>query len=325
MIKRYWPHNVNVLVSTPDKSLTTYQPGGVMIIASKKFYQRVGDRGKDPKGRWEWITLRGKNKTRTMIICAYAVSQKGRNYNLLTYAAQLQRLRDDNRPDLSIREIFWKDLEKFIQEKQEQNINVIVGMDDNSDCDNKKSEISKLIHNTVMIDSYEYLNTPFESILTYKYGKKLIDLIFMSKTLSPSIEKSLIFLFDEIEGKDNRGIICDIRSKYIKCNPESSTQLGSRILVTSSIKKMEKYISNLEDMIKKRKILERMNEIENSLSEQGINTQDIITFNKIDREITELQIKCEKKCGRGFTPVPCSPELSKCILKVFFLKNLKAP
>ena len=118
VIKRFWVQHIMITSQTNDTSHSSYQPGGTMIIVSPKLHHRIGKRGRDKKGRWCWIIIRGKNKTRTLVICAYGIAQKGVTYGPFTYTAQLQKVRDDDMPGLTVREVFWKDLTKFIQSQQ---------------------------------------------------------------------------------------------------------------------------------------------------------------------------------------------------------------
>jgi len=73
--RKTWEHYSYSVSHTEDKFTTANQPGGTATILANKWISRIVDKGTDPfgLGRWNNITLRGKNEKRVTLITAYRV------------------------------------------------------------------------------------------------------------------------------------------------------------------------------------------------------------------------------------------------------------
>ena len=88
------------------------------------------------------------------------------------------------------------DLAKFINNLQQQQHEVIVGIDDNETHDKPKKRVDKLLHLTKLIDVISQQHRIRKEPITYLRGIKRIDLIFYSEHILTFIDKSGITTFN---------------------------------------------------------------------------------------------------------------------------------
>ena len=145
-MKRFWMNSKLVWESTPDKQVKLYnntlpkrQQGGTIILVSPYILHHCTQSGRYHLVRCLWIEINNKNK-KTIIISVYEVIESQYNEGMNTYYAQLRRLQINNNINKSPIELFWEDLNKFITSLHIEGKTVILGIDANSDLDNKKSE-----------------------------------------------------------------------------------------------------------------------------------------------------------------------------------------
>jgi hypothetical protein len=102
--KKTWEHYSYSVSHTEDKFMT-----GTATILANKWISRIVDKGTDPfgLGRWNYITLRGKNGKRVTLITAYRVCVQ-------TLAACGQTMATTQQHRMLSKKLEWKATQKMI-------------------------------------------------------------------------------------------------------------------------------------------------------------------------------------------------------------------
>eukprot|EP00957_Ditylum_brightwellii_P141445 10775898-Ditylum_brightwellii.AAC.1 len=72
-LNKVWRRNKLVVSNYPERTKTRYQSGGTATLVTSLACHRVCDSGDDKYGRWLYVTLKGKNKRKIIVITAYRV------------------------------------------------------------------------------------------------------------------------------------------------------------------------------------------------------------------------------------------------------------
>ncbi len=74
-LKKTWRHSASVTSHITEDIMGENQPGGTLTIVTNNWTSRIIERGSDPYGlgRWTYITLRGKNGLKILLVRAYRV------------------------------------------------------------------------------------------------------------------------------------------------------------------------------------------------------------------------------------------------------------
>lgn len=135
LIKHWWPQTITRTSYLVSKSKSTYEPGGTMIITHSKATRHTCRSGEDKYllGRWNYITLKGKNGHYTTIISIYRPSKQQETYLRQTAFSASRR---DTVPDISPDELWYADLRELIKEELQKGHEIIVAGDFNDDLNN---------------------------------------------------------------------------------------------------------------------------------------------------------------------------------------------
>ena len=174
-----WFENGTATATWNHDSITSYEPGGTMIITRDKSTAHTIKRGTDERrlGRWAWISVRGKRDKCTTFISVY------RPTNIQATAQnQLNTIRKFN-GDIQPEELWEKDLSTLIKEKKKIGEVVVMG-DLNDDLNDNQSKMSKFFESQGM---WEALNTRYsEGPPTFAFGSRKIDGIYITEGITVS-------------------------------------------------------------------------------------------------------------------------------------------
>jgi hypothetical protein len=144
MFRGIWKSSVLQPSHTPERFLSTYQPGGTLTAVCENEVSRVVGRGEDPYGlgRWSYITLWGQRDVKITIVTAYqaCLSMGDGTY----YQQQLRLLsrlhREQNIQTLpDPRRQLILDLQAWLETLQSDNHQFILSLDANKPFDPDKS------------------------------------------------------------------------------------------------------------------------------------------------------------------------------------------
>ena len=140
-IMKSWFENGMAMSAWNNDSITTYEPGGSMILSRDKSTAHTIKRGTDSRklGRWTWITVRGKSERCTTFVSAY------RPVNTqVTAQNQLNTIRKFH-GSMQPEELWELDLAELINEKKQ--IGEVITMGDfNDDLNNKNGKVNSFFH-----------------------------------------------------------------------------------------------------------------------------------------------------------------------------------
>jgi len=133
---KYWQHlkpSYTSLIPAPHN--TSYQPGGTLTLVGEPWSGRATlDHDPTMMGRWSTINLKGQNHRHLAIITAYrvvqtSITQCGPN---TAYAQQWHHAKRNNHTNPQPRNDFLIDLQKYVQQLQHKNVDVMIAMDANA-------------------------------------------------------------------------------------------------------------------------------------------------------------------------------------------------
>eukprot|EP00957_Ditylum_brightwellii_P144647 11019215-Ditylum_brightwellii.AAC.1 len=132
-INKVWPKNKLETSNSPERTMTEYQPGGSATLITDKWASNIYNSSKDKLGRWSYVTIKGKRNSRVTVVSAYQVCE-----NSLATAgpstcwkqqSRQHRKRGYKEPDP--RRLFFKDFKILIDQRIENNEELIIGIDAN--------------------------------------------------------------------------------------------------------------------------------------------------------------------------------------------------
>jgi len=172
-MKNWWQNTISRSELLKSKSESMFEQGGTAIVThSRSSAHTIASGGDSWKmGRWNWVTLRGKDQIMTTIITIYR-PRAGQ----ATSHRQLSRLRGE--VDGDIREIqpqkMWKkEIAELIREKRTAGHEVIVAGDFNDDLNDEQGTIEQLMAELGLQNLIKDTNRPGPN--TYSRGKTSID------------------------------------------------------------------------------------------------------------------------------------------------------
>ena len=267
------------------------QYGGTLVMAMNRIAYSITAHNDDARqlGRWTSFLFRGKNQHHCRIICAYCPC-KGVGTKS-TYALQVIGLAKAGITECP-RKQFWDDLKCYIRECQNNNEQVIVMGDWNT-------EYREVVHwmRTLgladIIQQRHSTSTPPPTCNRSSTGP--IDVIFAPTQYT--CWRGGYLSFDYLEG-DHRGIWCDIPIELMMdYNMQHPAHPQARRLKTTDPRVRKKYLKQLHKTLLEKNIYVQMEEIIKTAS-TGLLPSDIITYESIDALLTSAMYEAESKCWK---------------------------
>ena len=129
--------------SVPIPFESKYQPGGKVTIVHGKLTGILHSNLKNPKGLWTSIRLYRANADPVFIINSYIPCTQS-NPCVLTYQHQIYQDMSHLKSTTEVHQECWKDLETFINERTNDGMSIILGMDANASPEDPIIIVSKL-------------------------------------------------------------------------------------------------------------------------------------------------------------------------------------
>jgi len=243
-LRKVWKHTALSTSSTKDDFQSEIQPGGTITLACGHWTLRVLQKGVDPfgLGRWSYLTLRGNQGRKILLITAYRVCRQSiQLVRPKTSAAQQFRhlsktfcdagLEDDQVP----RHQFLVDLQAWIEKKVDEGYFIILGIDANEQFSRTDGSftpvqfsfdkpirikghdgtLSTLVCTCGLIDLLTLQHPDPLPPATYIRGKERIDFIFVSAALLPNVRHTGILPYNSIFISDHCPCYIDFDSKSL--------------------------------------------------------------------------------------------------------------
>jgi len=233
--------------SSKAQAFSVVKPGGTAIIADGNWSGRIIKRGEDPYGlgRWSYIVIEGKKRTKLMVICGYRCckGQRIQSVGALTaYSQQYHLLKKRGKKYPNPQKQFITDLKKFISESIIDANEILLCVDANEEW-NEDSAIKAMSDSLGLIDIVSQEISPPPPTYERKGVSRRIDFILGTKSVAESI-KSIMTSPTEIGQSigDHNAIIIDINIQLLfHLQDHDSMSPTSRKLKSEDVKGVTKY------------------------------------------------------------------------------------
>jgi hypothetical protein len=310
-----------------EKFIGNYQPGGTITIVTDRWTSKVITTGSDPYGlgRWSYIILKGKADVHICIITAYRVCDEKFTGPKTAYQQQKRHLaalfrQQNGTVTADPFKQFIMDLQSWITSLQETGTQIILCLDNNKELLpdrgqlitlpasstpilNKKHDgtLVTLARSVGLVDVLRHHHPTTNYPATYNRGRKRIDLILVSASLLPAVERCGILPYNSMFQGDHRPCYIDLnaneafggRTAPISPPCQRSLQLHDPRIVTA-------YLSALTKQLDLHKISKKVNLLQQKDPKTWINS-DYQNYEKLDTLITESMLYAERLAGSRYT------------------------
>ena len=330
MHKTFDRYSTAQFASSPEPSNSEFKMGGEAILARGQLATGIKTRGKDPGGRWTWITYTGRKNRNLTIVSAYQVC-RGPTKGLTTiYNQQVRYLTSKGHVNPNPRTHFLQDLASFIQHQHKQQNQIILLLDANdgllTDSNNTPSHLKQFLLSTGMIHAMQTAYPDASLPITYKEGRRCLDHILLSPSLLDSIRAVGALPLHSGINTDHRLIFTDLDLSHFFGHwlPDPLLALP-QLLQTNTSYKWQKYITTIKEYYQAHNIQKRAIKYTTNIR-KAVSTENrnywILQFDKLDQERTRLQEKAESSLGsKLYNPPPWSPQLIKTISILRYWEN----
>jgi hypothetical protein len=287
--------------------------GSNMIGVQGGYAGRVVWTGADKYGRWSQMALECGGK-RTMLYCAYRVCTNNPTGDSTIASQEMTALQDDDHQFATKpRKAFLVDIERSILDQSQQDTEIIVGLDANSDI--TSSDIETLCANTGLVQIAIHKHPHLVPPRTYDRGKdRCMDIMLMSAKPTEETKATGYLPMYNMGPRDHRFPYADICHNALlrgyKPNPSTYT---ARKLTTSRPKVVAKWCMIAKQMLKKAGVFHRIESLEKRLEKAAPWEIEAIfqQIDKYDKTREDLYKSAANKCAPTFPNVDWSPTLAK--------------
>ena len=183
--------------------------GGTLLCATNRMTGRFATKSSDPRGlgRWTTMSIIGRNQKMIHIVCLYRVSQEQSKGDQTSYMQQIRLLKQQGITNPNPRQQVLDDLDKMLQQWQDENNDIILMMDANSNLQDRA--LTQVLHKHKLNDALG-IHHGYNQPPTYARGTRTIDYIFCSECIIDSISKCGILPYNELILSDHRALFIDI-------------------------------------------------------------------------------------------------------------------
>jgi hypothetical protein len=198
---------------------------------------------------------------------------------------------------------FILDLQAWLEHLIVEGHQLIVSMDSNEDVLSSPGLFTPLTYNPDTITSCAQHDGRLATLLktcglldiltvhhtedpppTYNRGRKRLDYIFISNTLTPAVLRSGILPFYSLFLSDHRPCYIDIDATALFGEATSQiTSADRRGLQLTDPRKVQKYKDNKKDQIKYHRIMEKLRDLRHKAQTGEWSLEDYYTYEKIDK------------------------------------------
>ena len=308
--RRQFDQNCLVLSTAPNKTTTSYKPGGTAILARNTITSRIKSHTRDRMGRWASLSFtRSANKT-LRVISAYQVctnARPGTNTAASYQNAQLIVESTYNRENrrLSPRQAFVNDLTNFIRQVQQAGEDVILAGDFNEQMASSDTGMSYLASTCGLVDLFSIQLGTSTNPTTYQRGSKRLDYILISPSLLPAIQATGYDPFGYRLPSDHRGMYVDLSTiALFEQDLPHITPVSMRDFRTSSPGVVQTYVTAKMKYLDEHRFFDRLHHLE------SLSLPDHDMAEALDRDFERASHHAARKCTKK-PRAPWSPQLAK--------------
>jgi len=328
LIKQTWQHSTYTTSHGEGPIVGEIQPGGTLTTIMNKWTSRVLERGTDPfgMGRWTYITLRGKEGRKILLVTAYRVCVQSPSSVGPTTSTNQQfqhlskQFRKTNTPgNPNPRNQFIVDLQAWLEVKVKDNYFIILSLDANEGIYGKTGHIHPLDYNeehpistkghdgsllTLMntcglCDPLTLQHIEHPPPPTYNRGNERIDYILVSIGILLAVQRSGILPYDQYFISDHRPCYLDFDSKLLF--GQSTSHIAPpqyRGLQLYDPRIVKEYQAVLEKQIKYHKLDSKIQELMEKAESGTWDDTNTTQYEHIDQLFTQTLIAAEHKVSR---------------------------
>ena len=311
----------------PRKGSNSRQQGGVSMITANSMLEHVCESGGYERelGRWRWITLRGKQGKKTTLIGTYRTEMGWATSN--NQLAALRSTEDGAKNLLEPTSLWYSDLKRLIQDKQDKGHNIVLSGDFNDDLTADKSKVQKLTKDLNLREVLLERHGSEQAPKTYEYGSKPIDGIFVSGNIE--VEKGGYIDSLDCPG-DHCALWIDVKQTDIIGEQQDHTSKKFSRRVTAKIPSVKNAFQELmEEQMKQYNIREKVD----TLYEKCI--EEVKQFNRVSKEsekemdnlndrVTRAKNYADKRCRKLRTgKIPYSKTIQEAMGSCIVLKIIQ--
>ena len=296
--------------STPVESPTMYKPGGVLSLINGNIKGRMLSTGKDPLGRWVYLSLRRNTGPPLTIVTTYqVVDVHPRQAGPTTYATQLYAtyLREGRQHPENLRLHHAQDLVAFIKQCQAREEWIIVAGDLNEVLGTTDRGLTRLHTECELLDACLERHGPRE-FTTYQRGTKVIDYILVDRNVHQCLSAVGYEPFGMHILSDHRGVFLDLAiPQCFGSNIQPLQPIQLRDLSTKRSHQIAPYFTEKVKHLEDHNWFMKLQQLKDTLSSGQID-------NNLAEDLYERLVSASVHAGstlKKFPPAPYSPTIAK--------------
>jgi hypothetical protein len=232
-----------------------------------------------------WVQNERERQQKQIVISAYRPTPSANIGGMTCFSQQWRILRERTSGNPEPRKKYIEDLIKKVKEWEGQNIEIIIGIDEN-----KNSLVQKLVDETTLCNLIDIENPP----ATYTRGIKCIDFMLGTPRIKTSTQSAGYMPFYEgAWDSDHRALVIDIDTRKLFGPLNQTNDHQSRQLTSNNTGKAIKFMRKLQ---KDNKLDEIHNQISDLYTREKWSDDDHRKLEKIDNAFTSILTESEKAC-----------------------------
>ena len=326
-LKKWWDGAAFQTSTSSIPFTEKYKPGGtVSIVFGNHWVARIREKGDDDAGlgRFTYVGLQGNQHTKLLHITWYHLCKQGLTTagEKTAFKQQYMILREKF-PDQEIepRRQSVLDMQQFITKKQKEGYFIILSTDGNENLSGNKFSfcpldgegshsfnkdhdglVLTLINSCGLVDILKLQHNSEQYPATYIRGRSRIDGIFVSHQIVPAVLRTGLTPFHTFfANSDHRAVYVDFAADLLfNSNTYELVRQKGRGLQLRDPRIVDAYILSLFEQLEYHKVMKKLERLVR-IKVEDWKDSDRITYEKLDRIITESMIYAESSCAKRYS------------------------
>jgi hypothetical protein len=320
-LKLHFGACVLVSSSTPIRSPTSWKPGGTILAVLGTWSHTVTATSSDSLGRWCKATLSGRDGSLLSVYSLYNVVKtdisKVGPATIFAQQWQLLRLSGHEKPDP--RQQCIDDLKIEVQKEQNIGSEIVIMGDLNEVVGDDPALMASVCATCHLYDPFSDLYPDQADTPTYARGRKRLDWVFVSRSLSPTIDAVGYNRYNLLYHSDHRAIFLDL-AKRDSLGLSSPLVPHSRRPIHSNSPHVRDFVLETYKHLQENKVFHKFSDFN---LDAATDDDPSKTANAIDRQLTKALLHAQQKCSRPQTH-PWSETLHLASLRLRYWKTAQS-
>jgi hypothetical protein len=296
VLKLHFGACVLVSSTTPIRSPTAWKPGGTILAVLGTWSHTVTTVSSDSLGRWCKATLSGRDGSLLSVYSLYNVVKTdiSKAGPATIYAQQWQLLRLSGHDNPDPRQQCIDDFKVAVLQEQSIGSEIVILGDQNEVVGDDPELMASVCAACNLYDPFSDLYPDQADTPTYVRGRKRLDWVFVSRSLSPSIDAVGYNRYNLLYHSDHRAIFLDL-AKRESLGLSSPIVPHSRRPIHSNSPHVRDFVWAAYQHLQENKALHKFAEFN---LDAATSNNPSKTANAIDRQVTKALLYAQKKCSR---------------------------